>query len=116
MREMLLQTCGDPQQFIAAFIAERYNITVMLDLLACRIADNTEIGIASFNAQEKSTIRTDSAFVTFRVKRYVAAVPSNVYGTSLSARWDALLSREDLSFSDSSIIVTTFSYRLEPPT
>ena len=26
MREMLLQTCGDPQQFIAAFIAERYNI------------------------------------------------------------------------------------------
>ena len=50
----------------------------MLALLACRIADNTEIGIDSFSAHEKSTINTDNAFVTFiftivvifRQKRY----------------------------------------------
>ena len=42
-------------------------------------------------------------------------VPRKVYGTSLSARCSALLSRADFSFSDSSIMVTIFSYREEPP-
>ena len=32
------------------------------------IAESTEIGIASFRAQEKSTISIDSAFVTFLVR------------------------------------------------
>ena len=44
-------------------------LTVTLCWLASRIADNTEIGIASFNAQEKSTIRTAIAFVAFLVAK-----------------------------------------------
>ena len=43
--------------------------TVILCTPASRIAERTEIGIASFNAQEKSTINMDSAFVILRVKR-----------------------------------------------
>ena len=88
--------------------------TVILCTLASRIADNTDTGIASFNAQEKSTIRTANAFVAFLVKSQVMPVPSNVYGTRRSARCSALLSREDFNFSDSSIIVTIFSNLLEP--
>ena len=39
-------------------------------MLACScIADRTASGIASFSAQEKSTIRIDSAFVALRVSR-----------------------------------------------
>ena len=45
-------------------------LTVILYRLASRIADSTEIGIASFKAQEKSTISTASAFVAFLVSRY----------------------------------------------
>ena len=43
-------------------------------------------------------------------------MPPKLYGTSLSARCSALLSTPDFNFSDSSIIVTIFSKRLEPPT
>ena len=89
--------------------------TVISFCPACRIADNTVIGIASFNAHEKSTISIERAFVTFLVTRYVSTVPPSVYGTSESARCSALLSRPDLSFSDSSIILTILSYLLFPP-
>ena len=70
------------------------------------MAESTAIGMASLSAQEKSTIRTASIFVTFRVTRYVSAVPPSVYGTSRSARREALSSAVDFSFSDSSIILT----------
>ena len=83
---------------------------------ASRIAESTVIGIASFNAQEKSTIKTDSVFVIFLVRSQTAPVPSNVYGTSLSARCSALPSTEDFSFSESSIMVTIFSNLVEPET
>ena len=89
--------------------------TVISFCPACLIADNTVIGIASLSAQEKSTISIDNAFVAFLVRRYVSAVPPNVYGTNESARCSALLSRPDLSFSDSSIILTILSYLLLPP-
>ena len=36
------------------------------------------MGMASFNAQEKSTMRTASAFMVFRVRRYVSTVPPRV--------------------------------------
>ena len=36
------------------------------------------MGMASFRAQEKSTISTESIFVTFRVSKYVSAVPPSV--------------------------------------
>ena len=52
---------------------------------------------------------TDNAFVTFLVRNHTPAVPSSVYGTSLSARCSALLSMEDFSFSESSIMATIFS-------
>ena len=101
----------------ASAMASRYRppFTVTLCCPASRIAESTEIGIASFSAQEKSTIRTDSVFVTFLVSTYVSAVPASVYGTRRSARCSALLSSPDFSFSDSSIIFTIFSKRLAPP-
>ena len=83
--------------------------TVILCWFASRIAERTEIGMASFNAQEKSTIRIESAFVAFLVRRYVNAVPPREYGTRRSARCSALLSSPDFSFSDSSIIAVIFS-------
>ena len=83
--------------------------TVTLCWLASRIADNTEIGMASFNAQEKSTIRTAIAFVAFLVAKYTSPVPAKVYGTSLSAKCSALPSRPDFNFCESSIIVTILS-------
>ena len=90
-------------------------LTVILKLPASRIAERTDTGIASFSAQEKSTINTERALVTFLVKSQVRAVPASVYGTSLSARCSALLSSPDFSFSDSSIMAAIFSYRLDPP-
>ena len=101
----------------ASAIASRYlpPFTVMSYILASRIAERTEIGIASFKAQEKSTIRIDSAFVVFLVMSQVRPVPSRLYGTSVSARCSALPSREDFNFSDSSIMVTILSNLLEPP-
>ena len=65
--------------------------------------------MASFSAQEKSTISTLSALVTLRVSRYPAAEPSSVHGTRRSARPAALLSAELFSRSDSSIIETILS-------
>ena len=64
----------------ASAIASKYfpPFTVMLCKLASLIADKTDIGIASFNAHEKSTISTDNAFVAFFVKAYVSPVPSKV--------------------------------------
>ena len=101
----------------ASATASRYfpPFTVRWYLLASRIADSTEIGIASFIAQEKSTISTESAFVTFLVRRYTSPVPANVYGTNWSAKCSAFPSSEDFNFSDASIIVTIFSNLLEPP-
>ena len=53
------------------------------------MADSTEMGMATSIAQEKSTISTDAALVTFRVRRYVSAAVPKVYGirrlTSFSA-------------------------------
>ena len=59
---------------------------------------------------------TDNAFVTFPVRSHTPAVPNRVYGTSLSARCSALLSMEDFSFSESSIMATIFSNLVEPET
>ena len=91
-------------------------LTVTLYSLASLMADRTDTGIESFNAHEKSTISTESALVTFFVNRYTNAVPASVYGTNLSARCSALLSRPDLSFSDFSIIATICWYLLFPLT
>lgn len=46
--------------------------------LHSRMAESTAMGMASFRAQEKSTISTDRVLVTFRVSRYVSAVPPRV--------------------------------------
>ena len=64
----------------ASAIASKYlpPLTTIWWSFASLIADKTEIGIASFNAHEKSTISTDTAFVTFLVNKYVRAVPANV--------------------------------------
>lgn len=59
-------------------------------------------------------IKIERALVALRVKRYVSKVPAKDHGTSLSARFAALFSRDDLSFSVSSIMVTIFSYLLDP--
>ena len=88
--------------------------TVISCALDSRIADSTDNGIANFNAQEKSTINTDNAFTVLRVNANVRPVPKNVYGTSRSAKCSALPSKDDLSFSESSIIVMIFSYLLDP--
>ena len=37
--------------------------------------------MASFSAQEKSTISTETAFVTFLVNSHTSPVPRKVYGT-----------------------------------
>ncbi len=88
--------------------------TSMLCSLASLIADNTATGIESLRAQEKSTISIETAFWAFLVRRYTSPVPKKLYGTSLSARCSALLSKEDFIFSDSSIICIIFSYLVEP--
>ena len=56
---------------VASAIASIYlpPFTVILWVLASRIADNTETGMASFSAQEKSTISTARVFVMFLVSR-----------------------------------------------
>ena len=89
-------------------------LTVMWWLFASRIAERTDNGIASFNAQEKSTIRIDSAFVELRVSSHVRAVPPRLHGTKASARLAAFPSTEDFNFSESSIICTMRSKRVEP--
>ena len=89
-------------------------LTMMSCSPASLIAESTVTGIASFNAQEKSTIRTASALVAFLVRSHTSAVPSNVYGTSLSARCSAWLSDADFSLSVSSIMDTIFSYFVDP--
>ncbi|MEI3094554.1 MAG: hypothetical protein V8T48_11780 [Oscillospiraceae bacterium] len=44
-------------------------MTEMWNWALSRMALSTAMGIASFNAQEKSTIRTDKVLVMFRVMR-----------------------------------------------
>ena len=73
------------------------------------MADSTASGIDSLSAQENSTIRLEIARVTLRVSAYVTAVPSRLYGTSLSARAAARVSLADFSFSEFSIILTIWS-------
>ncbi len=55
----------------ALAMASRYlpPLTVAWQSLASRMADSTARGMASFRAQEKSTISTDRARVTLRVSR-----------------------------------------------
>ena len=64
----------------ASAIASRYfpPFTVTLCVLASLIADNTESGIASLSAQEKSTINTAIAFVALRVSSHTSPVPAKV--------------------------------------
>ena len=73
------------------------------------MADSTASGMASFKAQEKSTISTDKARVTFRVRIRLSRLPAKVYGTSLSARLAALLSVADFICSERSIMATIWS-------
>ena len=74
---------------------------------ASRMAESTEIGMASFRAQEKSTIRIASAFVTFLCEKPgQRRCPEGYRAPALSARCSALLSRPDFSLSDSSIMDT----------
>ena len=60
--------------------ASRYfpPFTVIFAAFASRIAVRTVSGIASFNAQEKSTISTDNVLVTFLVSSHVRPVPRKV--------------------------------------
>ncbi len=62
------------------------------------MADSTEIGIESFNEQEKSTINIESDFIGFLVIAYVNILTKKLYGTNVSARCSNLLSTEDFSF------------------
>ena len=75
------------------------------------IADSTANGILSLSAQEKSTIRNESAFIVLRVSKYVKRVPAKLRGTSRSAMWNAFCSIPDFICSDSSMSATIFSYR-----
>ena len=61
-------------------------MTVMPALLHSLMAESTDIGIASFRAQEKSTMSMDTALVMFLVSSHVRIVPPRLHGTSLSAR------------------------------
>ena len=63
---------------LATASKKRPPLTEMRWVLLSRMADSTAMGMASFKAQEKSTISTASIFVTFRVRRYVSAVPPSV--------------------------------------
>ena len=78
------------------------------------MADSTDNGMASFRAQEKSTIRMDRALVGLRVSSHVRTVPPRLQGTRASARVAAFPSAVDLSCSDSSIMVTIRSNRVAP--
>ena len=53
-------------------------LTVMCSRPASRMADMTAKGIASFKAQEKSTMSTDRARVTFRVRSKSSRLPAKV--------------------------------------
>ena len=48
-------------------------------------------GVVNLIAHEKSTIKTDKAFVVFPVIKYVRAVARKLYGTIESASFSALL-------------------------
>ena len=78
------------------------------------MADRTERGMASFNAQEKSTIRMDSALVALRVRSHVSTVPPRLHGTRASASVAAFPSAVDFNCSDSAIMVTMRSNLVEP--
>ena len=70
---------------VSAFAIASRNLpplTVMPQFPASRMAESTASGIASFSAQEKSTISTESARVVFRVSSHVKPLPRSVYGTS----------------------------------
>ena len=100
----------------ASATASRYfpPFTVIWKLPASRIAERTERGMASFRAHEKSTIKIDNAFVTLRVSSQIRAVPPRLHGTRASARVAAFPSAVDFNCSESSIIFTMRSNRVEP--
>ena len=87
-------------------------LTVIPRLLASCIADNTANGMDNFNAQEKSTITKDKAFIKLRVKAKVAKAPKKLTGTNLSAIRYAFCSIPDFICSDSSIKFTICSKRV----
>ena len=102
---------------VSAFATASRNLppfTVMCSRPASRIAESTARGIANFSAQEKSTISTDRARVTFRVRAKLNKLPANVKGTNVSAKLDALASVADFICSDRWIISTIWSYRPWP--
>ena len=78
------------------------------------MAESTARGMASFSAQEKSTIKMEMALAVFLVISQVRAVPPRLQGTSASARPAAFPSTDDFSFSESSIMVTMRSNRVTP--
>ncbi len=81
-------------------------MTVIFRFPASRIADRTLSGMESLSAQEKSTINTDTALGTFRVRSQVSRLPPRHQGTNRSARLAACSSTPDFSRSESSIIFT----------
>ena len=97
---------------VSAFATASRNLppfTVMCSRPASRIAESTARGIANFSAQEKSTMSTDRARVTFRVRAKLNKLPANVKGTNVSAKLDALASVADFICSDRWIISTIWS-------
>ena len=66
---------------VSAFATASRNfppLTVMCSRPASRMAEITARGMASFRAQEKSTISTDKARVTFRVRARLTRLPAKV--------------------------------------
>ena len=92
----------------ASLIRSRYlpPFTVIFRFPASRMADRTLSGMESLSAQEKSTISTETARVTFRVSSQVSRLPPRHQGTSLSAKLAAWRSTPDFSRSEFSIICT----------
>ena len=66
---------------VSAFATASRNLpplTVMCSRPASRMAESTARGMASFRAQEKSTMSTDRARVTFRVSARLNRLPAKV--------------------------------------
>ena len=58
--------------------SDRRMETVMCSRPASRMAESTARGMASFRAQEKSTMSTDKARVRFRVSTRLTRLPAKV--------------------------------------
>ena len=62
-------------------------LTVMCSRPASRMAESTARGMASFRAQEKSTISTDRARVTFRVRARLSRLPARYRAPACPPDW-----------------------------